>query len=106
MERATEKIWLARPEMMGNEALYVQKSLESGWITSAYNEESYIGKFERSVEGFLKFGKAVAVNSGTSAIHLALLMAGVQKRQCVTYISLPALRNCGSTKDERPYNKL
>ena len=49
MERATEKIWLARPEMMGNEALYVQKSLESGWITSAYNEESYIGKFERSV---------------------------------------------------------
>lgn len=83
MERATEKIWLARPEMMGNEALYVQKSLESGWITSAYNEESYIGKFERSVEGFLKFGKAVAVNSGTSAIHLALLMAGVQKGDMV-----------------------
>lgn len=83
MERATEKIWLARPEMMGNEALYVQKSLESGWITSAYNEESYIGKFERNVEGFLKFGKAVAVNSGTSAIHLALLMAGVQKGDMV-----------------------
>lgn len=79
MERLKQKIWLARPEMMRNESLYVQKSLESGWITSAYNENSYIAKFERSVETFLGSGKAVALNSGTSAIHLALIMAGVQK---------------------------
>ena len=83
MERLKEKIWLARPEIMRNEALYVQKSLESGWITSAYNEESYIARFERSVEKFLGSGKAVALNSGTSAIHLALIMAGVQKGDLV-----------------------
>lgn len=83
MKRAKEKIWLARPEMMGNETLHIQKSLKSGWITSAYNEESYIGKFERRVERFLGSGKAVAMNSGTSAIHLALILAGVQKGDLV-----------------------
>lgn len=56
---------------------------KSGWITSAYNEESYIARFECSVEKFLGSGKAVALNSGTSAIHLALIMAGVQKGDLV-----------------------
>ena len=83
MERLKQKVWLARPEMMRNEALYVQKSLESGWITSAYNEDCYIAKFEQSVEKFLGSGKAVALNSGTSAIHLALILAGVQKGDLV-----------------------
>ena len=32
MERAAQKIWLARPEVLGNEMQYVQDSFESGWI--------------------------------------------------------------------------
>lgn len=30
MERAAQKIWLARPEILGNEMQYVQDSFESG----------------------------------------------------------------------------
>lgn len=47
MERAAQKIWLARPEILGNEMQYVQDSFESGWITTAFKEDSYIGRFEQ-----------------------------------------------------------
>ena len=39
MKNSTEKIWLARPEILGNEITYVQNSFESGWITTAYKED-------------------------------------------------------------------
>lgn len=79
MKNSAEKIWLARPEIMGNEMEYVQDSFESGWITTAYKEDSYIGKFEQSVHDYLGDGFPVAVQSGTAAIHLALRLCGVGK---------------------------
>ena len=45
MERAAQKIWLARPEILGNEMQYVPDSFESGGITTAFKEDSYIGRF-------------------------------------------------------------
>lgn len=83
MEKAAQKIWLARPEILGNEMQYVQDSFESGWITTAFKEDSYIGKFERSVREYLGEGYPVAVQSGTAAIHLALRMCGVGKGDVV-----------------------
>ena len=79
MERAAQKIWLARPEILGNEMQYVQDSFESGWITTAFKEDSYIGRFEQSVREFLGGGYPVALQSGTAAIHLALRLCGVEK---------------------------
>lgn len=79
MEKAAQKIWLARPEMMGNEMQYVEDSFKSGWITTACKEDSYIRQFEESVSEYLKGGFPVAVQSGTAAIHLALKMCGVEK---------------------------
>lgn len=73
-----QKIWLARPEILGNELEYVRQSFESGWITTAYKKDSFIGKFERSVQEFLGSGYPVALQSGTAAIHMALILAGVQ----------------------------
>lgn len=73
-----QKIWLARPEILGNELEYVRQSFESGWITTAYKKDSFIEKFERSVQEFLGGGYPVALQSGTAAIHMALILAGVQ----------------------------
>ena len=79
MERAAQKIWLARPEILGNEMKYVQDSFESGWITTAFKGDSYIGRFEQSVKEYLGKGYPVALQSGTAAIHLALRMCGVSR---------------------------
>ena len=83
MKKAAQKIWLARPEMMGNEMEYVRDSFESGWITTAFKEDSYIGIFEQSVAEFLRYGHPVAVQSGTAALHLALRLCGVGKGDVV-----------------------
>jgi dTDP-4-amino-4,6-dideoxygalactose transaminase len=58
---------------------YVQDSFESGWITTAFKEDSYIGRFEQSVREYLGGGYPVALQSGTAAIHLALRLCGVEK---------------------------
>lgn len=83
MKKAAQKIWLARPEMVGNEMEYVRDSFESGWITTAFKEDSYIGRFEQSVAEFLRYGHPVAVQSGTAALHLALRLCGVGKGDVV-----------------------
>lgn len=83
MKKAAQKIWLARPEMMGSEMEYVRDSFESGWITTAFKEDSYIGRFEQSVAEFLRYGHPVAVQSGTAALHLALRLCGVEKGDVV-----------------------
>lgn len=79
MKKSAEKIWLARPEILGNEMDYVRDSFGSGWITTAYKADSYIGRFENSVAEYLGRGYPVAVQSGTAAIHLALRLCGVGK---------------------------
>lgn len=79
MKKSAEKIWLARPEILGNEMDYVRDSFGSGWITTAYKADSYIGRFESSVAEYLGRGYPVAVQSGTAAIHLALRLCGVGK---------------------------
>ena len=100
MERAAQKIWLARPEILGNEMQYVQDSFESGWITTAFKEDSYIGRFEQSVREFLGGGYPVALQSGTAAIHLALRLCGVEKGDYVfcsdpvSYTHLRAHETC------------
>lgn len=70
---------MARPEILGNEIDYVIDSLESGWITTAYNQDSYIGKFEKQVQEYMDAHGAVSLQSGTAAIHMALALCGVGK---------------------------
>lgn len=83
MKKSQEKIWLARPEILGNEIEYVEDSFRSGWITTAHKKDSYIGSFEEQVTKYLGEGYAVAVQSGTAAIHLALRLCGVKRGDVV-----------------------
>lgn len=61
--------------LMGKNALkYVSDCINSGWISSA---GSYVGKFEDQFAQYLGVKHAVTTTSGTSALHLALLSAGI-----------------------------
>jgi dTDP-4-amino-4,6-dideoxygalactose transaminase len=57
----------------GNELAYVQEVLESGWLTTA----SRALEFERKFGEFVEAKFACAVNSCTSALHLALEAVGI-----------------------------
>ena len=70
-----KKIWLSSPHLGQNEQTYVQEALDSNWVAPL---GSNITDFEQGLQNYIKENKyVVALNSGTAAIHLALIMAGV-----------------------------
>ncbi len=93
------RIPLSDPVIEGNEEEYVRDCVRSGWISGA---GPYLRKLEESVTGLLGGGHAVAVSSGTSALHLALLIAGVEPGDEVllsnlTFIATAnAILHCGA----------
>ena len=66
---------LCVPEIRGNEWQYVKECLDTGWVSSV---GSYVERFESMVAARAGTKYAVATVNGTSALHIALLVAGVQ----------------------------
>jgi perosamine synthetase len=73
---AAPMIPLSEPYLMGRELEYVTDCLESGWVSS--NGE-YIGRLETALAAYVGVEHAVACNCGTSALHVSLIIAGVQE---------------------------
>src|SRR5215470_19376438 len=76
---------LCVPELQGNEWTYVKECLDTNWVSSA---GPFVDRFEKMVADRVGVRHAVAVVNGTSALHLALLVAGVDRDDEVV---MPAL---------------
>jgi len=70
-----KKILLSPPHLTGNEWKYIQEAIETNWIAPLGPN---VDAFEKEMASFLGVGDAVAVSSGTAAIHLALSLCGVK----------------------------
>jgi perosamine synthetase len=70
-----EFIPLTVPEIRGNEWKYVKECLDTNWVSSA---GSYVERFERVVAERAGTKYAVATVNGTAALHIGLMLAGVQ----------------------------
>lgn len=66
---------LSIPNFEGNELKYVTDAVAQGWVSTG---GAYITEFENKVAQFVNAPKAVACQSGTAALHLALLECGVK----------------------------
>lgn len=71
---------LSIPNFEGNEKKYVDEALEQGWVSTG---GAYITRLEEQLAEYLHTGKTAAVQSGTSALHLALIACGVQPNDLV-----------------------
>jgi len=76
---------LCVPHLNGNEWRYVKECLDSNWVSSA---GPFVSKFEESLASYVGAKYAVATVNGTAALHVALLVAGVEPGDEVI---LPAL---------------
>lgn len=65
---------LSFPVFEGNESLYLQQVMSSGHLATS---GAFIQKFESKLSKKVKSHQAVALNSGTSALHLALVLLGI-----------------------------
>jgi perosamine synthetase len=67
-------IALCEPCLGGREWEYVRECLDSGWVSTA---GPFVSRFEAAMAARLGAKHAVATVSGTAALHVALLVAGV-----------------------------
>lgn len=70
------RLFLSPPHMSGMELRYVQEAFSSNWIAPAGPD---LELFEQEVCRYTGAKGAVALSSGSAAIHLALRVAGVQE---------------------------
>ena len=66
---------LSIPNFEGNERKYVDDAIDQGWVSTG---GAYITKLEQEMAKFLHVPNVAACQSGTSALHLSLVEAGVK----------------------------
>ncbi|MEH1008033.1 MULTISPECIES: DegT/DnrJ/EryC1/StrS family aminotransferase [Winogradskyella] len=69
------KIWLSSPHMSGNEQSYIKEAFDSNWVAPLGPN---VNGFENDLQSYLNEDIHVAaLASGTSALHLSLILLGV-----------------------------
>jgi len=70
-----KKVWLSSPTMHGEELKYMTEAYETNWMSTVGKN---INEVERIVAEKLGCGYAVALSSGTAALHLCMKLAGMK----------------------------
>lgn len=74
------KFFLSAPHMSENELKYIQEVFKSNYIAPL---GEFVNRFEQSIKDYTKSDYALALNSATAALHLALRAAGVKENDLV-----------------------
>ena len=91
---------LAVPNLSGNEARYLQRCVDEGFVSSV---GPFVSRFEEQCAAAVDAQAAVATSSGTTGLHVALVAAGVGPGDLVivpsfTFIASPnAVSHCGAS---------
>lgn len=84
---------LHAPQFRGNERKYVLDTLDSTFVSSV---GAYVDRFERDMERYTASPSAVVTVNGTSALHCALLLAGVKADDYVITQPLTFVATCNA----------
>lgn len=83
--KTKHRIYLSPPHMSGEEQSFIAEAFESNWIAPL---GPHVDAFERELSTYLEVRGVLALISGTAAIHLALILAGVERGDLVFCSSL------------------
>ena len=87
----TQRIWLSSPHLGQEETAFVEEAFRTNWIAPL---GPHVDAFERELAAHVGVGHAAALSSGTAAIHLGLLLLGVQPGDTVFCSSLTFVGSC------------
>lgn len=68
-----QKVWLSSPTMHGDEQLWVNDAILTNWVSTVGEN---INVTEKEMAAYVGIPHAVALSSGTAALHLAMKLAG------------------------------
>ena len=86
-----DRIYLSSPTMSGEEMKYVNEAFETNWIAPLGPN---VDAFEEEVKNYVVGKYALALNTGTSAIHMALRYLGAGSGDVVFCSSLTFAASC------------
>jgi dTDP-4-amino-4,6-dideoxygalactose transaminase len=69
------KIYLSSPHMSGDEQKYIKEAFDQNWVAPLGPN---VDGFEKEIGEYLSISNVAALSSGTSAIHLALIILNIQ----------------------------
>ena len=71
-----EKVWLASPTIHAEEQRFVQEAFDTNWVSTVGEN---LEELEQAVASYTGSPYAVALSSGTAALHLSVKLAGVRQ---------------------------
>ena len=88
-----ETVMLHAPTFAGNEKKYLNECIDSTFVSSV---GQFVDRFERDMEAFTGAKKAVVCVSGTNALHMAMMLAGVERDDEVLTQALTFIATCNA----------
>ncbi|MBT6007655.1 MAG: LegC family aminotransferase [Rhodobacterales bacterium] len=98
--KTTGFIPLHEPQFIGNEKKYLNECIDSTFVSPV---GKFVDEFEKKIADYVGAKFAVATTNGTSALHIALLLANVKENnevitQPLTFVATcNAISYCGAT---------
>lgn len=88
-----EKVPLAVPLFIGNEKKYLNECIDTTFVSSV---GQFVDRFEKDVAEYTKCSHAVVTASGTTALHMSLILAGVERDDEVLTQALTFIATCNA----------
>ncbi|MEG2341025.1 MAG: LegC family aminotransferase [Odoribacter sp.] len=89
----SEKVFLHEPLFIGNEKKYLAECIDSTFVSSV---GKFVDRFEAMVAEYTGVKRAVVCVSGTNALHIAMLLVGVEREDEVITQALTFIATCNA----------
>ena len=84
---------LSVPKFIGNEKKYLEECVDTTFVSSV---GKFVDRFEEMVAGYTGAKKAVVCVSGTNALHMAMMLVGVERDDEVLTQALTFIATCNA----------
>ncbi|MCI8992059.1 MAG: aminotransferase DegT [Eubacterium sp.] len=85
------RIFMSSPTMHGEEMQFIQEAFDENWISPLGPN---VENFEKELAEYAGCGSALALSSGTAALHLAVKLLGIKKDDIVICSSFTFAATC------------
>jgi dTDP-4-amino-4,6-dideoxygalactose transaminase len=90
---SSEEISLHRPVFAGNERRYLTECIDSNFVSSV---GARVTEFEQGIAAYCGAKYGVATVNGTAALHIAMVVAGVERGDEVITQALTFIATCNA----------
>ena len=90
-KKCNKRLFLSSPHMSGEEMKYIEEAFDTNWIAPLGPNGD---RFQDELADYVGCNAALALSSGTAAIHLAIKLLGITKGDLVFCSSLTFVASC------------